>query len=190
MCGIAGIFEREGRPPVEGSLLKAMCDAMSRRGPDDEGFYVSRQVGLGMRRLSIIDVAGGHQPIANEDGTLHIVFNGEIDNYAELRALLEQRGHRFSTRTDTEAILHLYEDEGPAALQRLRGMFAIAIWNDRDRTLFVARDRMGIKPLHYAYDSRRFVFSSEIGSLLADPGIDRTLDWTAIDAYFTYGYVP
>jgi asparagine synthase (glutamine-hydrolysing) len=190
MCGIAGIFERDGRPPVDGSLLKAMCDAMRRRGPNDEGFYVSRQVGLGMRRLSIIDVAGGHQPIANEDGNLHIVFNGEIYNYAELRTLLEQRGHRFTTRTDTEAILHLFEDEGPAALQRLRGMFAIAIWNVRERTLFVARDRMGIKPLHYAYDGRRFAFASEIGSLLADPAIDRALDWTALDGYFTYGYVP
>jgi len=190
MCGIAGIFEHEGRAPVHLGLIKAMCGAMSRRGPDDEGFYVSRQIALGMRRLSIIDVEGGHQPIANEDGNLHIVFNGEIYNHAELRALLERRGHQFRTRTDTEAILHLFEDEGPAALQRLRGMFAFAIWNVRERTLFVARDRIGIKPLHYAYDGRRFVFGSEIGALLTDPAVDRALDWTALDGFFTYGYVP
>jgi asparagine synthase (glutamine-hydrolysing) len=190
MCGIAGVFDREPGARVDPTLLRSMCDRMVRRGPDDEGFWLAEQVGLGMRRLSIIDVAGGHQPIANEDETLWIVFNGEIFNHEELRRHTEAQGHRYRTRSDTETILHLYEDEGPGCLHRLRGMFAIAIWDKRARRLFVARDRLGVKPLHYYWDGRRFVFASEIKGVLADPRVPRQLDWTAIDAFFAYGYIP
>jgi asparagine synthase (glutamine-hydrolysing) len=190
MCGIAGVFDREPGARVDPTLLRSMCDRMVRRGPDDEGFWLAEQVGLGMRRLSIIDVAGGHQPIANEDETLWIVFNGEIFNHEELRRHTEAQGHRYRTRSDTETILHLYEDEGPGCLHRLRGMFAIAIWDNRARRLFVARDRLGVKPLHYYWDGRRFVFASEIKGVLADPRVPRQLDWTAIDAFFAYGYIP
>ena len=155
MCGIAGIFSVDSTTRVDPSLIQAMTDVIARRGPDDEGRFVQGQVGLGMRRLSIIDVAGGHQPIPNEDETLWIVFNGEIFNHEPLQRDLKQRGHRFRTRSDTETILHLFEEEGPACLRHLRGMFAIAIWDTRRRSLFIARDRLGIKPLHYAFDGRR-----------------------------------
>jgi asparagine synthase (glutamine-hydrolysing) len=143
-----------------------------------------------MRRLSIIDVAGGRQPITNEDGTLTIVFNGEIFNYKPLQEALKQRGHVFKSNGDTETILHLFEEEGPACLRHLRGMFAIAIWNSRDRSLFVARDRLGIKPLHFFYDGRRFVFGSEIKAILRHPCVRPTIDWTAVDTFFTYGFIP
>ena len=190
MCGIAGIFELDHQARVDPGLVRSMCDAIRRRGPDDEGFLIDGNLGFGMRRLSIIDVESGRQPITNEDGTLTIVFNGEIFNYGTLRAELVQRGHRFKTKTDTETILHLYEEEGPGCLARLRGMFAIAIWNARERTLFIARDRLGIKPLHYFYDGRRFIFGSEIKSILRHPAVDRAINWTALDAFFTYGFIP
>jgi asparagine synthase (glutamine-hydrolysing) len=190
MCGIAGIYNLSAREPVGLAELNGMCRTIVRRGPDDEGTYTGENVGLGMRRLSIIDVAGGHQPIANEDGSLVIVFNGEIFNHEPLQAGLKQRGHQFSTRSDTETVLHLFEEEGPACLRHLRGMFAIAIWNARSRTLFLARDRLGIKPLHYCADDRRLVFGSEIKAVLAARGVSRALDWTAVDAFFTYGYIP
>jgi asparagine synthase (glutamine-hydrolysing) len=167
-----------------------MCDAIIRRGPNDAGYMVDGNLGMGMRRLSIIDVAGGHQPITNEDGTLSIVFNGEIFNYGPLQAELKRRGHTFKTKSDTETILHLFEEEGPACLRHFRGMFAIAIWNQRTRTLFIARDRLGIKPLHYFFDGRRFVFGSEIKALLRHPAVEPTMDWTASAAFFTYGFVP
>jgi asparagine synthase (glutamine-hydrolysing) len=162
---------------------------MTRRGPDDEGYYLDGGIALGMRRLAIIDVEGGHQPIANEDETLQIVFNGEIFNHEDLSRELRQRGHGFRTRSDTETILHLYEEDS-TFLRRLRGMFAIAIWNARTRQLFLARDRLGIKPLHYFYDRERFAFASEIKALLQDPAIPRDIDWTAVDAYLAYGYIP
>ena len=149
MCGIAGIIRWDGAPVAEGEL-RAMCRAMAHRGPDDEGVYLADGVGLGMRRLSIIDLDGGQQPVSNEDGTVWVVFNGEIYNYRELRRELEQRGHVFRTSSDTETIVHLYEDFGPECVDRLRGMFALAIWDTRRRQVLLARDRLGIKPLYYA----------------------------------------
>ena len=146
MCGICGklVFHREGS--VSPALIKGMADAISHRGPDDEGYYVSGPIGLGFRRLSIIDLSGGHQPLSNEDGSVHIVFNGEIYNYQELRRYLIGHGHIFKTQTDTETIVHLYEQLGEACVEKLRGMFAFAIWDDRSKSLFLARDRVGIKP--------------------------------------------
>jgi asparagine synthase (glutamine-hydrolysing) len=167
-----------------------MCDVIRRRGPDDEGFYVDGPIGLGMRRLSIIDVDGGHQPIANEDGSLVIVFNGEIFNYGSLHAGLLQRGHRFKTRSDTETILHLFEEEGADCVRHFRGMFAFSIWNTRTQSLVVVRDRLGIKPLHYYFDGRRFIFGSEIKSILQHPAVSTRINWTALDAYFAYGFIP
>lgn len=190
MCGIAGVFERDRTEQVDPGLVRQMTDCLERRGPDDAGYYTSGPMGMGMRRLAIIDVAGGHQPIPNEDETLWIVYNGEIFNHEPLQRALIQRGHRFRTRSDTETILHLFEEEGPACLRHFRGMFAIAIWDTRKRRLFIARDRLGIKPLHYFYDGRRFVFGSEIKAVLTHPAVPRDRDWTGIDAYFTYGYVP
>ena len=171
MCGIAGFVERDGGAgPSAGqraALLQGMCDVIRHRGPDDEGFYVQDGVALGMRRLSIIDVSTGHQPITNEDGTVWVVFNGEIYNYRELRSALERLGHRFRTATDTEIIVHAYEEWGDRAFTHLRGMFAIAMWDTRARRLLLVRDRVGIKPLFYAQSARRFVFGSEIKSILA-----------------------
>src|SRR5271169_3829209 len=145
MCGICGklMFEPGSRVPAD--LVRDMADSIRHRGPDDEGFYVSGQVGLGFRRLSIIDLSTGHQPLSNEDRTVWIVFNGEIYNYQELRNDLQSRGHRFKTKTDTEVIVHLYEEFGEACVEKLRGMFGFAIWDERKRTLFLARDRVGIK---------------------------------------------
>ncbi len=190
MCGIAGVFLLDDAERVDPALIRRMTDVIIRRGPDDEGQFVSGNVGIGMRRLSIIDVAGGHQPIANEDESLWIVFNGEIFNHEPIQRDLKNRGHRFRTRSDTETILHLFEEEGPQCLRHLRGMFAIAIWDTRQRSLFIARDRLGIKPLHYAFDGRRLVFGSEIKAVLEDASVSRTLNWTGIDAFFTYGYIP
>jgi len=167
-----------------------MCDAIRYRGPDDEGLWVDEGVALGMRRLSIIDLSTGHQPIHNEDRTLWIVFNGEIYNYRELRQELERRGHRFYTSTDTETIVHAYEQWGTDAIARLRGMFGLAIWNTRERSLLVARDRIGIKPMHYATIDDRFYFGSEIKSLLEAPDIPRDLDVDALDHYLSFLYTP
>jgi asparagine synthase (glutamine-hydrolysing) len=190
MCGIAGVLELDAGACVAPSIISSMTDSMARRGPDDAGWMVDGPVALGMRRLAIIDVESGRQPITNEDDTLVIVFNGEIFNHQALQDGLRRRGHRFKTRSDTETILHLFEEEGPACLRHLRGMFAIAIWNTRTRTLFVARDRLGIKPFHYAFDGRRFVFGSEIKAILQHPAVTPTMDWTAADAFFTYGFIP
>lgn len=190
MCGIAGIFVLDPAERVDASLVRSMTDVLVRRGPDDSGQFVHGNVGLGMRRLSIVDVDGGHQPISNEDETLWIVFNGEIFNHESLQADLKRRGHRFRTRSDTETILHLFEEEGPECLRHLRGMFAFAIWDTRRRRLFIARDRLGIKPLHYYFDGRRLIFGSEIKAILQDPEVSRAIDWTAVDSFFTYGYIP
>jgi asparagine synthase (glutamine-hydrolysing) len=190
MCGIAGVYVRDRSEHVELAQLRSMTDVISRRGPDDEGHFVDGELGIGMRRLSIIDVAGGHQPIANEDETLWIVYNGEIFNHEPLQEALKRRGHRFRTRSDTETVLHLFEEQGPGCLQHFRGMFALAIWDVRKRSLFIARDRLGIKPLHYAFDGRRLVFGSEIKAVLEHPSVSRALDWTGLDAFFTYGYIP
>jgi asparagine synthase (glutamine-hydrolysing) len=167
MCGIAGIALFDPSATVDPERLRAMGDAIRHRGPDDEGVYVGGPVGLVSRRLSIVDVAGGHMPIANEDGTIRIVFNGEIYNHPQLRAQLERRGHRYRTRSDTETILHLYEDEGERCVERLQGMFAFAIWDSRMRRLLLARDRLGIKPLYYALAGGALTFGSEIKAVLA-----------------------
>src|ERR1700761_4142046 len=148
MCGIAGYVLRNGSAEV--SRVRAMCDQIRHRGPDDDGYHVENGCAIGMRRLSIIDLATGHQPISNEDGSVWVVFNGEIYNYQELRRWLVERGHRMQTNSDTEALVHLYEEEGPAGIARLRGMFAYAIWDARRKRLMLARDRFGKKPLYYA----------------------------------------
>ena len=171
MCGICGKlnFDREAR--VSTALLKTMADSIYHRGPDDEGYYASGPVGFGFRRLSIIDLNTGHQPICNEDGSVWIVFNGEIYNYKELRSYLQTKGHVFKTQTDTEVIVHLYEEFGESCVEKLRGMFAFAIWDDRQETLFIARDRIGIKPLYYWLTGKSLVFGSEIKAILADPEV-------------------
>jgi len=189
MCGIAGRIGLK-QQPVDGQILARMCDAMRHRGPDDCGYYVREQVGLGHRRLSIIDLSTGHQPLANEDQSVWIVFNGEIYNFQGLRAELEGRGHRFATNSDTETIVHLYEEQGVDCVRRLRGMFAFAIWDQRRQHLFLARDRVGKKPLFYAQTADLFLFASELQGLLQHPALDRAIDPQALDDYLTYGYVP
>ena len=163
MCGIAGLVFRDPARPASPALVRRMCDAIRHRGPDDEGIFTSGQAGLGMRRLSIIDLAGGHQPIFNEDRTKVIVFNGEIYNYAELRRELIAKGHAFTTNSDTETILHLYEEMGPRCVERLRGMFGFAIWDTVERTLFVARDRFGIKPMYVVQQPWGVAFAYRLG---------------------------
>jgi len=189
MCGIAGMVGREGET-VTLEQVRCMTDTIVHRGPDDEGFHVRGNIGLGMRRLSIIDVAGGHQPIYNEDGTVAIVFNGEIYNFLELRQGLESRGHQFSTRSDTEVIVHLYEEMGVDCITKLRGMFAIALYDGKRASLLLARDRLGKKPLFYAQHGGRLFFGSEIKALLAAaPGLAE-VDAEGILQFFYYGYIP
>jgi asparagine synthase (glutamine-hydrolysing) len=190
MCGICGklMFAEEER--LTPGLLRSMADAIRHRGPDDDGYYTSGPVGLGFRRLSIIDLNTGHQPISNEDGGVWVVFNGEIYNYLELRAELLAKGHTLRTKTDTEVLVHLYEDYGPKMVEKLRGMFAFAIWDDNQRTLFLARDRVGIKPLYYCLTSRFLSFGSEIKALLADPEVEREVDHQMIDRFLTFYYLP
>jgi len=190
MCGIAGLAHRDPERPITRAAVQVMCDAIRHRGPDDEGFFVSGHVGIGMRRLSIIDLAGGHQPISNEDGRLTIVFNGEIYNYRDLRRGLVDGGHVFKTNSDTETILHLYEQDGPSCVTKLRGLFAFAIYDARDRSVFVARDRFGMKPLYFVDDARGLAFASELKALIAADRTQRELDWEALDTYFELGYIP
>ena len=189
MCGIAGIVSLEGRP-VSRDELGSMCDVLAHRGPDDEGYYLGTSAGLGMRRLSIIDLKTGRQPVSNEDGSIWVVFNGEIYNFKDLRQELLARGHSFYTATDTETIVHLYEEYGTACVQRMRGMFAFAVWDERRRELFLARDRLGIKPLYYAEVDGRLLFASELKALLQLPEIDRRLNWGAVHHLFTSLYTP
>jgi len=189
MCGIAGIIRWNGAPVAEAEL-RAMCGAMTHRGPDDEGLYVNGGVGLGMRRLSIIDLDGGHQPVSNEDGTVWVVFNGEIYNYRALRRDLERRGHVFRTASDTETIVHLYEDYGADFVDRLRGMFAIAIWDARRRQVMLVRDRLGIKPLYYAELDGELLFASELKPILQLGRVPRALDWEAVRHLFTFLVTP
>ena len=195
MCGIAGFVESSRptspfRADESRALVHRMCDVIRHRGPDDEGVWVADGVALGMRRLSIIDLSTGHQPIHNEDQTVWIVFNGEIYNFRELRLELEGAGHRFYTSTDTEVIVHAYEQWGKAAIARLRGMFGLAIWDTRSRTLMVARDRIGIKPMYYATTNGRLYFGSELKSLLEAPDLPRDLDAAALDHYLSFLYTP
>ena len=189
MCGIAGIMSVNGRPVLEDEL-RAMCAAMIARGPDDEGVYLDRGIGLAMRRLSIIYLHTGHQPVSNEDGSIWVVLNGEIDNFQELREELSKRGHTFSTATDTEVIVHLYEEFGDRCVDRLRGMFAFALWDERRCRLLIARDRLGIKPLYYAMVQGRLLFASELKAILQLPEVDRTVNVTALDHLLAYKTTP
>lgn len=190
MCGICGTLNFDSSASVDPAVIRRMADSIRHRGPDDEGYYVAGPVGFGFRRLSIIDLSTGHQPMSNEDGTVWIVFNGEIYNYQELRADLLERGHIFKTRTDTEVIVHLYEEFGPACLEKLRGMFGFAIWDSRTNTLLLARDRVGIKPLYYCLTDHSLVFASEIKAILADPSVEREMAPELIDRFLTFLYVP
>jgi asparagine synthase (glutamine-hydrolysing) len=189
MCGIAGIVSLGDRSPLA-QELRDMCAAITHRGPDDEGFYLDARAGLGMRRLSIIDVASGHQPVANEDGTVQVVLNGEIYNFRELHRYLEARGHIFSTRTDTETIVHLYEEHGKDCVRYLRGMFGFALWDTRKQQFLLARDRLGIKPLYYIERGGRLVFASELKSILQLPEIEREINWGAVSHLFTFLSTP
>ena len=190
MCGICGKLEFDRNASVSGPLIRTMLDTIRHRGPDDQGVYLSPQVGLGHARLSIIDLSSGHQPLSNEDGTIWIVFNGEIYNYRELRAFLLGKGHVFKTQTDTEVIVHLYEELGPQCIEKLRGMFAFALWDENTKTLLLARDRVGIKPLYYSLSGKAIVFASEIKAILGDPAINRKLAPEIIDRFLTFLYVP
>lgn len=187
MCGIAGYISSGAE--ADRGIVQRMCDQIRHRGPDDEGFYIDRECALGMRRLSIIDLAGGHQPISNEDGSVWVVFNGEIYNYRDLRRDLIAKGHRFVTNSDTETLVHLYEQEGIAGISKLRGMFAYAIWDARERKLLLVRDRFGKKPLYYAQAPGGLYFGSELKCLRA-AGLSLDMDPEAIRLYLQFGYVP
>ena len=189
MCGICGVFETEGKV-VQRATLKSMADTLTHRGPDDEGFYCCGGIGLAHRRLSIIDLAGGHQPLSNEDETVWIAFNGEIYNFEELNKRYLSSGHTFRTRSDTETIVHLYEELGEACFAEMRGMFAIALWDGRRKRLVLARDRIGKKPLFYSWDGRRLVFGSEIKALWKAGGLSQEMDLEALSDYFSYQYIP
>ncbi len=189
MCGIAGMLGREGER-VEASSIHSMCQTIVHRGPDDEGIYASRHVGLGMRRLSIIDLSGGKQPIHNEDKSIWVVFNGEIYNFPELRRELEARGHQFYTHSDTEVIVHLYEEMGADCVTKLRGMFAIALYDEREQSLLLARDRIGKKPLYYALHEGRLYFGSEIKAILAAAPELAEVNPEAVLQFFYFGYIP
>jgi len=189
MCGIAGIVNLGSGPVVRGDLQR-MCDVMRHRGPDDEGLYLSAAAGLGMRRLSIIDLETGRQPIHNEDRTVWVVLNGEIYNYRDLRRDLESRGHDFYTLTDTETIVHLYEEYGDRCVDHLRGMFAFALWDEKRRRLLLVRDRLGVKPLYYAETGGRLVFASELKALLELPDVEPEINWRAASHLFTFLTTP
>jgi asparagine synthase (glutamine-hydrolysing) len=189
MCGIAGILEFEPGARADATALREMCHIMAHRGPDDDGFYTDGCAGIGMRRLSIVDLKTGHQPISNEDGTLWIVFNGEIYNHRALREQLIERGHSYRTNSDTETIVHLFEEYGEACVEHLRGMFAFAIWNRNTKTLFIARDRLGIKPLCYSLTPQRLLFGSEIKVLLAHGSLRPEFNQAALPEYLAFGYL-
>jgi asparagine synthase (glutamine-hydrolysing) len=189
MCGISGIFHPDRSQRVNSETLLLMNAQIVHRGPDDDGYFVEENVGLAMRRLSIIDVRTGHQPISNEDQRIWIVFNGEIYNHQELRKDLESRGHRYRTKSDTETIVHLYEEYGEECVKFLRGMFAFAIWDRPKRRLFIARDRLGIKPLYYSYDGKTLLLGSEIKVLLAYPGMKPEVNPGTLSEYLAFGYI-
>ena len=190
MCGICGEAGKADGYQVDAARIQKMTDALSHRGPDDAGYHVHRMIGLGQRRLSIIDLSTGHQPIANEDRTIWVVLNGEIYNFQPLREELLRAGHRFSTSTDTEVILHLYEEEGVDCLNRLRGMFAIALWDDREKLLLLARDRLGKKPVFYSQLPQSLIFSSEVKSLLTDERLARRLNPLAVHDFLSFKFIP
>jgi asparagine synthase (glutamine-hydrolysing) len=191
MCGITGIFDTRGKSEIPRELLQRMNETQFHRGPDEGGLHLEPGVGLGHRRLSIIDLSSGQQPLFNEDGSVVVVFNGEIYNFQQLVPELEALGHTFRTHSDTEVIVHAWEAWGEACVTRFRGMFAFALWDRKQETLFVVRDRFGVKPLYYAFlDSGEFVFGSELKALMAHPHLARDIDPLAVEEYFAYGYVP
>src|SRR5438874_11374604 len=191
MCGIVGIFDLSGKRNIPRELVAPMNESQLHRGPDEGGFHFEPGVGLGHRRLSIIDLSTGQQPLYNEDGSVVIVYNGEIYNYRDLIPELTRLGHVFRTKSDTEVIVHGWEQWGEDCVQRFRGMFAFALWDRNRETLFLARDRLGVKPLHYAIlPDGCFLFGSELKSLLVHPGLPRVIDPMAVEDYFAYGYVP
>ena len=190
MCGIAGVLYSDSDRSVDSAVLKDMGDAIAHRGPDGEGYFRDRNVGLVHRRLSIIDLEGGRQPISNEDESIHVVFNGEIYNYRELRAELESQGHVFRTNSDTEVLVHLFEEYGPHLCTRLRGMFAFALWNARSRQLMLARDHLGQKPLFVYRDGEKLLFGSELKAMFAHAGVDRSISAEAVEDYLTFGFIP
>src|SRR5271169_3345201 len=189
MCGICGVFLKDRRQGVDPDVVARMNQQIAHRGPDDDGFFVEENVALAMRRLSIVDVQTGHQPLANETGDVWIVFNGEIYNHQQLRAELEAKGHHYHSRSDTETIVHLYEEYGRDCVRHLRGMFAFAIWDRRRRLLFCARDRMGIKPFYYRWDGGAFVFGSEIKTILQYPGVTPQFNRSTLAEYLAFGYI-
>ena len=191
MCGITGVYSLSSElSPVPEATIGAMCDVLAHRGPDDSGYYLSSRFAFGFRRLSIVDLSGGNQPVANEDQSLILVCNGEIYNHLDLRMELEGKGHSFRTKSDVEVILHLYEEFGEDCVSHLNGMFAFALADLKQNLLFLGRDRVGIKPLYYAVHDDRVIFGSEIKAILAFPGMSRELDTTSIAAYLTLHYVP
>ena len=191
MCGIAGIFDLEARGPIDDRLLSGMSESLIHRGPDDCGSHIEPGIGLAHRRLSIIDLSGGHQPMFNEDGSVAVVYNGEIYNFQELAKGLAASGHSFRTRCDTEVIVHAWEEWAEDCVSRFRGMFAFALWDRRAQILFLARDRLGIKPLYYAYlPDGQFIFASELKGLLVHPGLPREVEPRSVEEYFSYGYIP
>jgi asparagine synthase (glutamine-hydrolysing) len=190
MCGIAGVLYADSSRPILPGILEAMGQAIAHRGPDAEGFHREPGLGLVHRRLSIIDLGGGGQPLGNEDGAVQVVFNGEIYNFQELRRRLEARGHSFRTNGDTEVLVHLYEEEGDKLVEHLRGMFAFALWDRPKKRLLLARDRLGIKPLYLYRDSEKLLFGSELKAILAYPGVDRVVDCKALEDYLALGMVP
>ncbi|MGE0131701.1 MAG: asparagine synthase (glutamine-hydrolyzing) [Blastocatellales bacterium] len=190
MCGILGFINSDRNHSADEQTARAMAAAIRHRGPDDEGFYFKNNVAMGMRRLSIIDLATGHQPISNEDGSVWVVFNGEIYNFQELRQRLLARGHQLSTHSDTEVIVHLYEDYGDELVQHLNGMFTFALWDERRQRLLIARDRMGEKPLYFTQTANSFIFASELKSLVAHPEVERRVNLLALRKYLQYEFVP
>ena len=190
MCGICGIVDIKRQRPVDPALLKRMTDLMYHRGPDDEGTYTHKNMGMGVRRLSVIDLSGGHQPISNEDSSVFAIQNGEIYNFQELRHETESKGHIYKTKSDTEVIVHLYEEYGEEFVGKINGMFSIALWDTREEKLVLARDRVGIKPLFYYFDDHKFVFASEVKAIIKDLAIRRRINMKALNQYLTYGFVP
>jgi len=199
MCGICGKLSY-GNKPIDEKLLEKMCKTLSYRGPDDEGFFCNSNlktqnskvhIGLGHRRLSIIDLSdAGHQPMCNEDETIWLVYNGEIYNFKKIRVELETKGHRFRSNTDSEVIIHLYEEEGIDCLKKLNGMFAFCLWDNGLQKLYLCRDRLGIKPLVYYWDGQNLIFASEIKGILSDPDVSKEIDWISLDLYLTFNYIP
>src|SRR3954465_13747639 len=190
MCGICGLVSLDGATAPDPAALAAMNESLVHRGPDSDGTFIDGPAGLAMRRLSIIDLAGGDQPIGNEDGRIQVIQNGEIYNYRELMDELRGRGHTFSTHSDTEVLVHLYEERGPAFVEALRGMFAIAIWDARHGRLLLARDRFGIKPLYYRVEGGQLSFASELKALLQQPGFSHDIDLDALEAFLAFNSTP